>query len=117
MLGSGAKAAKPSFVSYISPEVRGRRVGAAGRQGWRGGGGSRGAAGCPASCSRSPAGFLCGAGGGGLGRHHLRRGGRYPAPSGGPRFEAADCPRGPRGCAVGPAQLAAPVASLRLYYS
>lgn len=25
MLGSGAKAAKPSFVSYISPEVRGGR--------------------------------------------------------------------------------------------
>ena len=49
MLGSGAKAAKPSFVSYISPEVRGRRVGAAGRQGWRGGGGSRGAAAVPAA--------------------------------------------------------------------
>lgn len=41
MLGSGAKAAKPSFVSYISPEVRGRRVGAAGREGWRGGGAPR----------------------------------------------------------------------------
>lgn len=30
MLGSGAKAAKPSFVSYISPEVRGRRGGRGG---------------------------------------------------------------------------------------